>query len=104
MAPISKLLALAVFFFSSILVLTVAHPGETHDRVDILREMRARGKWALHQRDTMSTCQDTEEARESRERAVQRRADTAERLRRERGIEEGKIPRCVAGIDQNSSS
>ncbi|PQE10668.1 hypothetical protein CJF30_00010661 [Rutstroemia sp. NJR-2017a BBW] len=50
--------------------------------------MRARGKWALHQRDTMSTCEDTEEARESRERAVQRRADTAERLRRERGIEE----------------
>ncbi|OJD34363.1 aromatic compound dioxygenase [Diplodia corticola] len=66
--------------------LVVAHPGEHHDHAQVKREVFARDVLASKQARSLSKCAGSLKTRALHERAVARRAATAERLRKERGI------------------
>ncbi|KAK0644923.1 hypothetical protein DIS24_g8386 [Lasiodiplodia hormozganensis] len=66
--------------------LVVAHPGEHHDHAKVKREVFARDALAARHGNSLSKCAGSLKARALQERAVARRAATAERLRKERGI------------------
>ncbi|GME37095.1 GPI anchored cell wall protein [Neofusicoccum parvum] len=66
--------------------LVVAHPGEHHDHNKVKREIVARDALAARSGNSLSKCAGSLKARALHERAVARRAATAERLRKERGI------------------
>ncbi|KAK7721749.1 hypothetical protein SLS57_005098 [Botryosphaeria dothidea] len=66
--------------------LVAAHPGEHHDHAQIKRDIVARDSLASRQGGALSKCAGSLKARALHERAVARRAATAERLRKKRGI------------------
>ncbi|KAL1634442.1 hypothetical protein SLS58_010683 [Diplodia intermedia] len=66
--------------------LVVAHPGEHHDHAQVKREVVARDALASKQGRSLSKCAGSLKARALHERAVARRAATAEQLRKKRGI------------------
>ncbi|CZR57331.1 related to GPI anchored dioxygenase [Phialocephala subalpina] len=86
MASVSRLLAVAVICISLLSSSTSAHPGEHHDEIEVLKEMRERGIEAMAQQAAYSSCADSEESQARQERAVQRRADIVQKLREERGL------------------
>ncbi|OCL12436.1 aromatic compound dioxygenase [Glonium stellatum] len=86
MAGFSKILVVAAVYFLFIFTFTVAHPGEKHDKSAIAREMRARSALATDQHAQLSSCQNTEESRALRQRTMERRAATFQRLREEQGL------------------
>lgn len=68
---------------------TVAgHPGEQHSHAQIKREVQLKNDLAGKAARSLSKCADRPEARAVKERAIKRRAATAERLRKERGLAE----------------
>lgn len=82
-----RLLALAALVVS----LATAHPGEHHDKLEVLREMQKRGLEAMEQAKSIEACSNSEDAQARRERAAERRAATVARLRKERGLENGQF-------------
>jgi len=86
-----KPLALAALALAATLTtLTSAHPGERLDVLEELAKARARHAVADINNDALSQCNDLDEVRERRERAMTRRLATFNRLRAERGIDNGK--------------
>ncbi len=86
MASVSRLLAVAAICVSLLSSPTIAHPGEHHDKIAVMKEMRERGIEAMEQQASISKCADSEESRARQERAVQRRAAIVQKLREERGL------------------
>lgn len=76
---------------SVIVGFVVAHPGEHHDNAEVRHEIEVRNKQAASAKRTLATCSTTVNSRALHERAVARRADTAARLRTERGLSSTKI-------------
>lgn len=99
MAFVTKLLAIAALYFSVLLSFTAAHPGEHHDKLAILKEMKERGVEAAAQLNSFSKCADSEESRARQERAMERRAAIVQQLREERGLVDSKsMPLCALKI------
>lgn len=92
MAQQSRLLAIAALFLTFLFALVAAHPGEHHDKLEVLKEMKKRGLEALDQSRELAACQNEEHAKARSERAEQRRAATVSRLRKGRGLEDGWSP------------
>ena len=65
-----------------------AHPGEHHDHEHVKHEIKQRDLLAARAADSLSQCSSSVKARELNQRAITRRAAAAERLRKERGIEQ----------------
>ncbi|EKG18301.1 Intradiol ring-cleavage dioxygenase [Macrophomina phaseolina MS6] len=81
--------------------LVAAHPGEHHDHAKVKREIVARDALASRQGGSLSKCAGSLKARALHERAVARRAATAERLRKERGINKSvKHRRDLAALQE----
>jgi hypothetical protein len=91
MAVISKFLVVTALFLSSLVSIAAAHPGEHHDNLEVIREIKARSiDFENQSRELQSACENNEEAEARKERAYARRAATVERLRRERGLQDGE--------------
>lgn len=86
MASFSRLFAFAAICVSLFSSPTIAHPGEHHDQLEILKEMKERGAEAMKQQESWSKCANSEESQARQERAVQRRAKIVQQLREERGL------------------
>lgn len=87
MAPISNFVAAVALAYGFCGFLTTAHPGEAaHDVRSIAREMRRTVDIAEYQMKQLEACQDSAHVREMYDRAIERRAATAQRLREERGL------------------
>lgn len=63
-----------------------AHPGETHSNEHLRREIAARDLNAAVGARALGQCADSATARRVKQRNIQRRAETVEALRKERGI------------------
>ncbi|KAF2759166.1 aromatic compound dioxygenase, partial [Pseudovirgaria hyperparasitica] len=63
-----------------------AHPGEVHDHAQVKREIQVRDHLASKAARSLGNCAGTIKARALEQRAITRRAATAERLRKARGI------------------
>jgi uncharacterized protein YaiI (UPF0178 family) len=66
-----------------------AHPGETHDKRQMRREANIRHAIADINMRALEKCGDDAYVKERRERAMQRRLETFQRLRAERGLSHG---------------
>ncbi|KAF8852286.1 hypothetical protein BDZ45DRAFT_695225 [Acephala macrosclerotiorum] len=84
MASVSGLLAVAAICLSLLSSTTPAHPGEHHDKIAVLKEMKELSVEAMAQQASYSSCADSEESLARAERAVQRRANIVQKLREER--------------------
>lgn len=71
-------------------ILTAAHPGERHDANLVARQMEIRTAMAENQFRELNACEGSFDVEARRERAIERRAATVQRLRAERGIDECK--------------
>ncbi|KAH7419284.1 Intradiol ring-cleavage dioxygenase [Cadophora sp. MPI-SDFR-AT-0126] len=92
MAVISRFFAVTALCLSSLVSIVAAHPGEHHDNLEIIQEIRARSiEFENQQRELQSACENNEEAQARKERAYARRAATVQRLRKERGLEDEPI-------------
>jgi hypothetical protein len=65
----------------------IAHPGEVHVEEHVKREIALRDMIASHSRRSLGNCENSAAAKELKERAIERRAVTAEALRKKRGID-----------------
>ena len=91
MAVLSRVLAVTALCLSSLISNATAHPGEHHDNLEIIKEIRARSiEFENQQRELQSASENNEEAQARKERAYARRAATVQRLRKERGLEDGE--------------
>jgi hypothetical protein len=90
MASISRILAITAICFSLFSSPTIAHPGEHHDKLEVLKEMKERGIEAMKQQASISKCANSEESQARQERALQRRAQIVQQLREERGLLDSK--------------
>jgi len=79
----------AIAAVASLFFLTTAHPGEHHDHEHVRREIQQRDHLSSRAARSLSQCAGSTKARSLKERATNRRAITAERLRKERGIQAG---------------
>ncbi|KAF2090984.1 aromatic compound dioxygenase [Saccharata proteae CBS 121410] len=70
--------------------LALAHPGEKHDHAHVKREIQQRDHLAARSASSLAKCAGSIKARALQERAVARRAATAEKLRAQRGISDRK--------------
>ncbi|OCL13289.1 aromatic compound dioxygenase [Glonium stellatum] len=71
---------------ASFLSAVVAHPGEHHEHAQVKREVEIRDNLASKAARSLGKCAGTVKARALEQRAIARRAATAERLRAARGI------------------
>lgn len=74
------LTALAIFN------LIAGHPGESHDADKLDREMKIRAYMAEAQARELGQCEGSFDAVARTERAIERRTNTVQRLREERGL------------------
>lgn len=105
MAVVSRFLAVTALCLSSLVSIAAAHPGEHHDNLEVIREIKARSiEFENQSRELQSACENNEEAQARKERAYARRAATVERLRRERGLEDGEPSQrgCLLLVDTKS--
>ena len=87
MAPISHFVTVVALAYGFCGSPTAAHPGEeAHDVRSIARDIRRTVDIAEYQKRQLDACHDSEHVREMYERAIERRAATAQRLREERGL------------------
>jgi hypothetical protein len=84
-AKMVKLISVLAFGLS--LPLALAHPGEHYDVEEIQSAIRARNFQTDIARRTMADCSRSPEWIAREEAAIARRAATAERLRKERGLD-----------------
>jgi hypothetical protein len=75
---------------SSLLSLTVAHPGEKHDLAKVKREVDALGARAAAAKRSLSQCQTSLKHRELMQRSVDRRAQRLAELRKKHNIQASK--------------
>jgi protocatechuate 3,4-dioxygenase beta subunit len=68
----------------------LAHPGEKHDRRALIREVQMRSTFADVTYEALSKCENAPEVQARKQRAMERRLETFQRLRAERGISNGK--------------
>ena len=73
----------------------VAHPGEKLTHAQIKREVQARTALSNKAYRSLSDCANSPNARALQEQAVKRRAATAERLRKERGLKPQGVANCL---------
>ena len=76
----------AAFITASVCGAALAHPGEHHDHVAAKREVVMRNHYATQYRRALDNCENTADARALKQRASERRAATASKLRAERGL------------------
>jgi protocatechuate 3,4-dioxygenase beta subunit len=92
MRPPLSLLVVGLSFTA----LTVAHPGEYHDKVRLARQMNERSLEAQEQNELYNQCSNSVERRAMQERAYARRAERLEQLRIERGVaDDGSLPPSI---------
>lgn len=85
--------AVAVVAFAPPLL---AHPGEKVNLNEVLTAVRIRNTFADVEHQELSKCGDSTESQLRMERAMKRRLETFKRLRKEKGIEDGKQTDCSA--------
>jgi hypothetical protein len=80
---------------------TVAHPGEEQSR-EKLEKLRVHRDLAdLHAREVTAKCLNTKAHQQLQERAAERRSLVAQRLRKERGIEDSEsISGAIGGLER----
>ncbi|KAF8858221.1 aromatic compound dioxygenase [Acephala macrosclerotiorum] len=71
---------------ASLIGTTLAHPGETHSRTQVRRDILKRDALAAKAKRGLDACSNTLKARQLDERAITRRSAKADKLRAERGI------------------
>lgn len=76
------------FAVASAIGSVIAHPGEVHTSEEIKREVAVRDMLASNAARSLGKCANSLKVRALYERAVERRAATAERLRKARGLKE----------------
>lgn len=84
------LLGTLAFAALSLAPLAAAHPGEKFNKRAHMEEMANAHAVADVNARALKACQSRPDVKERRERAVARRAATFERLRQERGLQDGK--------------
>lgn len=84
MVFINKLVA--ALATSSAIGAAVAHPGESHSRTQVRRDILKRNDIATHAKRGLDACSGTLAARQLDERAIARRSAKFEKLRAARGI------------------
>ena len=94
-----KLAAVAVALAPAIVL---AHPGEVSSLEEAMLSARIRHAMADADHSELSKCGDTAETMSRAERAMARRMETFQRLRKERGITDGEhFPqRTVSGLSE----
>lgn len=84
------LLGTLAFAALSLAPLAAAHPGEKFNKRAHMEEMANAHAVADVNARALEACQSRPDVKERRERAVARRAATFERLRQERGLQDGR--------------
>jgi hypothetical protein len=71
---------------ASVIGSALAHPGEHHTAEEIKREIAAHKAQQVKARRSLAECSNSPAALALKERAIARRAATAQRIREERGL------------------
>lgn len=71
---------------ASVIGSAVAHPGEVHTVEEIKREITAHKAQQIKARRSLSDCSNSPAALSLKERAIARRAATAQKIREQRGL------------------
>jgi hypothetical protein len=81
----------AVVATASFLGTVLAHPGEVHDAAEVKRDIEVRNIMASHNKRALDKCSGSLKARQMQQRAVARRAATAQNLRIKRQLADGTL-------------
>lgn len=66
--------------------IAITHPGETHSHAHMKREILARDNLAAIGKRSLGACAGSERAQQAKKRALKRRFDKVQNLRKKRGI------------------